>query len=659
MNRHYGGLEHVSLDVQEKIKRIEVFFDSRNIEYDLYCGYPIINEDFKKEFVKGFFITKHKLLVLYENEQEKAKFSSSLLNHLTVDSSLIKISLEFPKYVSTINLESMDIDELSKEISSENLLSIEDLKKINRAIQKSFNLTRTDDREISNTNSLGAVIKKRNTYISNYDENQFNMVLKPVTKHQRVRGLAGSGKTILLLKKLAYLHYIDRKLKICFVFYTTSLRYSMVTLFKEFYKEYDAYREPDFNYVKIFHAWGGKGSRGFYSDLCELTSKEYMNYNDAKNSGEEGEPFEIVSKKLLSDLKNDSSYIGTYDYVFVDEAQDFGINFFHLALKSLRQNGKLIYAYDELQSLKDEVSIPSKKMIFGNELECEDINLGISYRAPLEILTTAHAIGLGIYRSVSDGESPIVNFVDENTLIDMGYENLTGEFIANHLVDLRRKYEHGSDILVDKPKTFSKAGEQYYELTNEIIDLLENQDVIPEDIMIIDLNNSQLIKNYEQFSNSFEAVLAQRELNKDFYVRLVSSKTPSMKKEKNAITYTSVFRAKGNEANLVFVINCNRVLLNNNRSYRNEIFTAMTRAKVKVWLYGTSVDFLTNEIEKVKDEKYHLKFIYPTEQQKENIRLLGDKEEQIEEKVQVAEGLSIEILEAILAQKKLESRDDE
>lgn len=653
MSRHFGDFAHISNDVKNKIEQIENIFKIRNIDYDLYSGYPIINENLKKEFVKAFFITKYRIFVVYENEFEKVKFSSSLMNHLTVDSTLFKISSEFNKYVGTVDLVSLDLEYIEKSLNIE-LISDEEIKKINRAIQKSFNLTHTDDRKITNENSLGAIIQKRNTYISNYDEKQFNMVLGVVQKHQRIRGLAGSGKTILMLKKLAYLHYLDRQAKLCFVFFTTSLRSNMVKLFCDFYKEYEQYRNPDFNNIKIFHSWGSRERRGFYSDLCEITNKEYLNFKEAKNYDSNNTPFEVVSKKLLDELNDDLSYTGTYDYVFIDEAQDFGINFFHLVLKSLKPNGHMIYAYDELQSLREEISIPSKDKIFENKLDCEDINLSISYRAPLEILTTAHAIGMGIYRKTEGDENPIVNFVDENTLIDMGYENLTIEFKENHMVDLKRKSEFKSDVEVDEPKLFSSSTSQYTELVKDIMDLIENQDVVPEDIMIIDLDNMKLTLNHEEFSYYFEKELNERRLNNNYHIRLVSSRTPSMKKIPNAINYTSVFRAKGNEANLVFVINCNRITLNRNVTYRNEIFTAMTRAKVKVWLYGTNVEFLSDEINEVKNKDYHLKFIYPTEEQKKTIRFLGNNEGEIETKVEKAEELPIEILEAILAKKRAE-----
>ena len=83
----------------------------------------------------------------------------------------------------------------------------------------------------------------------------------------------------------------------------------------------------------------------------------------------------------------------------------------------------------------------------------------------------------------------------------------------------------------------------------------------------------------------------------------------------------------------------------------------MTRAKVKVWLYGETVDFLKDEIEATRDHDYKLEFIYPTEQQKESIRIMGDSDEKLENNIIAAQELPVEILEQLLKQ-KLGSKND-
>ena len=641
------------------IENIIIILESNGYCGDIYCGYPIINENGRKDFLKAIILLRSGIYLLYENDIEEKVFSNSLIYYLAQDSSLVDITLNFKEYVKLLNTST----ELSVDTFEGNdILSDETLLKINRAIQQSFNLTKTDKRETSSETTLGSLIKKRNNYIGKYDETQFNMVHSTIDSHQRIRGLAGSGKTILMLKKMAYLHFQEPDLKIAFIFYTTSLRSSMIKMFTDFYKDYDRYNEPNFENIKIFHSWGGKGSRGFYSDICEQTDSEYFNYGEAveKSGGED--PFEFVCKNLHEELKKQMDYKGTYDYIFIDEAQDFGINFFHLALETLKRDvrtGYLIYAYDELQSLRAQVSIPSKVDIFGESSRCKDINLDISYRAPKEILTTAHAIGLGVYRKVDDSsETPLVNFVDETTLLDMGYKNMGQDFKAGNYITLERTKENNTGIEIDAPIHVIGKSLQNNIVAAEVLRLLKEEDVKPSDIMLIDMDGNNLTKNYNQFSLIFDKMLYNTELNKNVHIKLVSGKTPSMTKSETSIIYTTVFRAKGNEANLVFLINCNKIQTSNrNSTYRNEIFTAMTRAKVKVWLYGETVDFLKDEIEATREHDYKLEFIYPTEQQKESIRIIGDSDEKLENNIIAAQELPVEILEQLLKQ-KLGSKND-
>ena len=59
MSRHFGDFSRINKETEEKIHIIEGILSEANIDYDLYSGYPIINENLKKEFVKGFFILEY------------------------------------------------------------------------------------------------------------------------------------------------------------------------------------------------------------------------------------------------------------------------------------------------------------------------------------------------------------------------------------------------------------------------------------------------------------------------------------------------------------------------------------------------------------------------------------------------------------------------
>lgn len=634
MCNKYGSLKYLSDNTARKIEMLINRFDEINIEYSIYYGYPIIDESNHKEYVKGFVITTFGIFILYEYDEERDTFASCFLNHITNDSSLMRISREFSNYVKFIDLtvcEKLNLLDFNKGI----IFDENEILRINRAIQKSYNLTKEDKRNISRRNSLGEEIKKRNTYIGKYDTTQFNMVHSPIESHQRIRGLAGSGKTILMLKKLAFLHYNNPDLNLALVFYTISLKNTLIKQFEAFYREYDRYGEPDMSKVNIIHAWGGS-TKGFYSELCDKTDFQRKTYSEAVElSKKKIDPFEFVCKELNQHLKN-INYIGLYDYVFVDEAQDFGINFFHLCLNSLRnsvegvlntkKSGFLIYAYDELQSLKEEVMIPTKLEIFGKEEVCKDINLKTSYRTTIEVLTTAHALGLGVYRTVEPGEHPLVNYVDETNFLDMGYKNRYGDFCKGAVVSLFRE-EKKSGIILSDPVEFKSAKEQYEYLSDMIIDMIDNQDVLPSDIMVIDLDDRDLQKNHKIFSSIFY----DKTLNDDIRVRLMDKNTPNRTNNENEFIFTSIYRAKGNEANLVMIINCNSVPLSSRNSLnRNKIFTAMTRSKWKVYLLGQNMEEFKSEIEKVRNNDYKLDYISPTEEELKKIKLLSAEEEKID-----------------------------
>lgn len=548
---------------------------------------------------------------------------------------LFKITRNYDKYIKEVELSEFDEEYLNRVIEDKEIeFEIEEIRKINRAIQKAYNLSSEDDRKVSSKDTLGYKLKERNTYIGNYDSTQFNMVESDIKAHQRIRGLAGSGKTILMLKKIARTHYMYPELNLAFIFYTKSLKEDVIKKFKRFYKDYDRFNEPNMEKVKIYHAWGGKGNKGFYSEICEFLNYTPLTYGDLKRHKD---PFDFACERLLTELdKNENNNF--FDMIFIDEAQDFSLSFFKLCLKVLKKEvaeiknkiktGFLIYAYDELQSLREDVTIPTKNQIFGKNIECEDINLSISYRTPVEILVSAHAIGLGVYRKIENNEeTPLVNFVDKETLVDMGYINENGEMNEGEKVKLKRK-EEKKGIEIDKPLSFENEYDEYNAVVENMIELFENQDVKSQDIMIIDLDESYLQHDYEKFSKIFYEKIRKKEKLKDISLNLVDKSNPNRVKIENSITYTTIYRAKGNEANLVFVLNCDSISLTSRNSVaRNKIFTAMTRAKWKVWLYGKEMNEYSYEIEKVKENNYKLEFIYPTKEQRKKIKQLGDKEE--------------------------------
>ena len=655
--REYGDFTSLSENVEGKIKTVVSKIKEKNIEsISVYYGYPIVTLDNAENIMKCCIVSAKGILALCEVEREKIIYKRHLTQIMMVDEALSSLVFSDSNVIECVLFD--DDKEIDAFLSRSELMSREQFKAANGIIQNIYGLIKSDDREIHDANSLGALIKKRNNSMSMLDSAQFNTVYNTIRTHSRIRGLAGSGKTILLVKKMAYLHYKNPELELAYVFYTKSLKQYIERLFRDFYHDFDKVKDPDMRKIHILHSWGGSEMAGFLSVTCRENGIVCKSWAEAKNHG----GFEYACNDALN--VSGGKIAPKYNYIFIDEAQDFCLSFFKLALKTLKYTGKMIYAYDELQSLNENNTMPTKQQIFGDDV-CEDINLSVCYRTPMEILVAAHSLGLGIYKRNADGSNGIVNMMEDYTIWNaVGYKIKNGELGYGKYVEMYRDEEIEFKPS-DSVRIFKTASEkdQYKSVAEEIFRLLEKEDVSPEDIMIIDLNTLSLQDDYTAFKTSLYNEGNPFQIN----LNLVNKDNAFAFRKKGSLTYTSIFRAKGNEANIVFVINTQSMSSISSVS-RNRIFTAMTRAKFMVYLYGVAtgessvMNSYEAELEAVKLNDYELRFIYPTEKELKEMRSIAKVESEKYDNINKASrvlGNDIEsTLEILKAQLKIESEDE-
>lgn len=608
--RKFGEYSGLSDKVSNYIEQIIKKLDTLSLkDLSIYYGYPLIELDRQESIMKGCIISCYGIIALYEEKEEESVYRRHFMQMIMASPKLSQLFFDGKQVLACKDL--TDIDGILAMLSGPKLLSHEEYVQVNGIIQNVYGMNASDDRNISKKDSLGEVIKKRNNAMNMLDQNQFNGIYNRINSHMRIRGLAGSGKTILLVKKMAYTHFKFRDLDLAYVFYTKSLKQYVEQLFKLYYKDFEKYKEPDMRKIHILHSWGGNEMEGFYSKVCDdndLPCRTYMSAKSLPGIDKYG----AICKEVLTKTKGHIKK--TYNYIFVDEAQDFNLSFFRLALHTLKYTGKLVYAYDELQSLNSTVPMPSKSDIFGAE-ECEDINLSVCYRTPKEILVTAHALGLGIYKKKKDGSPDIVNMMEDYSIWKaVGYKEKEGHLGYGKHVVLERDeaIEYKPENCVEI-KEVSDVDTQYAEVADEIIRLVKEEDVLLEDILIIDLSALNLQDDFNDFKLAFNEA-KERNNHNEYRVHLVNKDNALKFKRKGSITFTTIFRAKGNEANIVFVVNAHK--MSNMLTYsRNRLFTAMTRAKFKTYVYGVDgevMETLKAEYQEVRDKNYLLDFVYPT-----------------------------------------------
>ena len=154
-------------------------------------------------------------------------------------------------------------------------------------------------------------------------------------------------------------------------------------------------------------------------------------------------------------------------------------------------------------------------------------------------------------------------------------------------------------------------------MTESILSDIEEQHLINTDIMIIDMDSI----GHEGNRNKLRNYLVENDLSERLHIHLAGADSPEdffrSESDPPSIVYSSINRAKGNEAYQVYIINAQKCV--NTLSVmrdRNALFTAITRSKgwVTILGYGFGMDELAQEFESIKENEFKLHFSkYPTD----------------------------------------------
>jgi len=499
-------------------------------------------------------------------------------------------------------------------------------------------------RTIKHDGSRGARLKRLEDSIATLDHMQSKAILETVDGVQRIRGLAGSGKTIILALKAAYLHAQYPEWRIAVTFNTRSLKGFYRRLIRDFHFD-QTEEEPDWQNLRIVNCWGAPGGAerdGVYHQFCRRHGVDYLDFRSAKTRFGGQRAFGGACKRALDGVRK---YRPMYDALLVDEAQDLPPEFLELCYALLREPRRLVYAYDELQNLSGE-SLPSPEDIFGRTDEGvsrvrfddddgdrprRDVVLHTCYRNSRPVLVTAHALGFGIYRPPpKEGETGLVQMFDHPDLWQaVGYRVREGELRENAAVTLCRTRETSPEFLENHStvddlirfKSFASEIEQAEWLTEQIGRNLDKDDLHHGDIMVINPDPLTTRKKVgviraKLLEVGIQSHLAGVDTDPDVFFE---PDVPS-------VTFTGIHRAKGNEAAMVYIINADDCQANtfDLARIRNRLFTAITRSKawVRVLGVGRRMKELTREFQELKSREFSLGFRYPTADERARLRVI-------------------------------------
>jgi superfamily I DNA and RNA helicase len=428
---------------------------------------------------------------------------------------------------------------------------------------------------------------------------------------QRIRGLAGSGKTVVLAMKAALTHLRDQDSTIVYTFYTKSLYQHIQRLITRFYRQFDD-KDPDWSKIKIMHGWGGYSGEGVYFNACLAHNASPVTLREANRVS--SDPFDYACTQLLKSTE----ILPLYDYIFVDEGQDFPASFIKLCVTLAKQN-RVVFAYDDLQTIFQPTAPAIKDIIgtdkHGNPLVDlnEDVVLDKCYRNPREILVCAHALGFGIYGRIAQ------MLENKEQWEDIGYKVHQGNFTAGSFTEIERPAVNSLTTISENqsPDEIVKAFDyaSFDEEVSATVQSIRNdlaEGLRPEDILVITVDD-RFAKNYLRAISEELASFGIRANN----IHEDSYGIRDFHKDGN-VTLSTVHKAKGNEAFMVYVVGVDALY----KSFagpreRNVLFTAMTRAKgwVRVSGLGQGAIEWKSEIGKALNEFPYLRFHYPSQEQ--------------------------------------------
>ncbi len=436
---------------------------------------------------------------------------------------------------------------------------------------------------------------------------------------QTIRGIAGSGKTVILCQKSALMSLKYPQWNIVVVFFSRSL-YDTITQQIDYWLRYFSHNQVQYDTktsnIKILHAWGSKTQPGFYRTICQKTSKYALAVAETQSKKPNEALAEVCYHLLLT-----TTIPQVFDAVLIDEAQDLLSNnwlyqdkqpFYWLAYQSLRpvnpiqpQQKRLIWAYDELQSLATKRT-PTVSEVLGESLAYlgtgeytdgipKQINLNLCYRTPYQIVNIANAIALGFLRP----KGMLISILDNPEWQTLGYQvkeqslaekKLILQYNPNHKVNLLKELWQGEII---KFKIYSSRLQELTALANHLKTNLEEENLTcTRQILVIILGRGRDLSFLEHQTATF---LMRQGIN--IYLPGYSSCNCLQKNQQysqpnkfwwdGALTISNVYKAKGQEADLVYLIGLDNIAKNESNIYlRNQFFTAITRTRGWIYLSG-------------------------------------------------------------------------
>lgn len=551
------------------IAAVKSFADSHQDEQFYVLNAPLVKGDYEyddRNNVVGIFSPKRKMtffdLGCNDFEEYKDEFFDDL--------SSLSDKNGYKKYVGRYKTWSSVIDE-NAHSCDEDVEGVLDENEINDAREKrrvrlliSLLIGSINDASETGIEEPQSLLQKIKKKIVLFDGDQTRFIYQDFNqKIVSIQGLAGTGKTELLLHKLAELYAGRENKKIFFTCHNRALANKLKERIPDFFNSIGVAKQIEWGKsLWVDRAWGSEAdsNSGLYSYICSFYNIPFFRFSYNVN-------YETIFTSALDQIKKipQDRFEYAFDYILVDERQDFPQVFFELC-KYIAKD-KVYIAGDIYQNIFE----PRKK-----EKVNVDIALSKCYRTDPRTLMFAHGVGMGLF------EDRKFNWPDDETWANIGYQKKdVGKYTVLSRYPLVR---FDDDFAFDEPSVEIRNNadlNSVISIINEIKD--KYKDVEPRDIAVIFLDEQNNIYNYIQQISLTISQKTNWPVNP-----LIASKRVS-----DELTVTNSNNAKGLE--FTFVI-CVINKIQNTYKCRNTLYTMLTRSFLKSYLCVSSRENLDAQV---------------------------------------------------------------
>lgn len=441
------------------------------------------------------------------------------------------------------------------------------------------------------------VLEKIRRKIILFDGDQTRFIFDEPHKDKIViQGLAGTGKTELLLHKIKELYLDKTNYRIVFTCHNKILAENLRERIPEFFNfmkvdEQIKWREK----LWVMSSWGSKRDpdSGVYSYICEHYGIPFQRFSYVVT-------FDTICRQALRQLNEMKDFEPCFDYILIDESQDFTDGFFDLCKKVTKHC--LYIAGDIFQN------------VFENELVSEvnpDFLLNKCYRTDPKTLMCAHAIGMGLFAQTPDS---YLRWLDDKAWEACGYDiKKENGYYDLYRRPLRRFEDLGNTGIKNIEILAIERDKYVAQILDIIADLKESNPTLrADDIGIMFLENSN--SNYE-IANSLQINIKEK------FRWDVNIGYESKEKRKGTVFISNRNNVKGLE--FPFIICFMQSGLDDDLQNRNSIYMMLTRSFITSYFIVPNEDSeVINKIKRGADfvnENGYLHIKEPSPQQRKNL----------------------------------------